>query len=69
MLLGMTTGLDLRLARTARRVKATALAARMGVHKSTVSRIEADEAPSADNRRRYLEALDALAEPRGAEVA
>ena len=52
-----TTGLDLKVERTRKRVKATLLAAQMGVSKSRLSAIEREGYPSADIVARYREAL------------
>lgn len=52
-----TTGLDLKVERTRKRVKATLLAAQMGVSKSRLSAIEREGYPSADIVARYRSAL------------
>lgn len=52
-----TTGLDLKVERTRRRVKATLLAAEMGVSKSRLSAIEREGYPSAEIVQRYRAAL------------
>jgi hypothetical protein len=51
------TGLDLKLERVARRVKARAIAEAMGVHPSRISTIEAEHYPSPETVVRYREAL------------
>lgn len=51
------TGLDLRLRRTAANVKVFELAARMGVHSSRVSQIEALADVTPQTQARYLAAL------------
>lgn len=58
----MTTGLDLKVRRTAARVKATDLAAQMGVSKSRISAIEREQFPSLEARERYLRALATLSD-------
>lgn len=68
-----TTGLDLKLRRTARRVRVIDLAARMGVVHSRVSQIEATAVISDDAASRYLTALEtfpevATSEPMGAAL-
>jgi len=52
-----TTGLNLKLRRTACRVRVIDLAARMGVVHSRVSQIEATAVVSNDAAARYLDAL------------
>ena len=66
-----TTGLHLKITRTARRVRVIDLAARMGVVHSRVSQIEATAVVSDDAAARYLEALEtfpdvATSEPQAA---
>lgn len=56
-----TTGLDLKVERTRRRVKATLLAAQMGVSKSRLSAIEREGYPSDEIVARYRIALDTCA--------
>lgn len=69
----MTTGLDLKLKRVARRVKVIDLADRMGYsHHSRISQIEATAVVPPDTAQRYLEALATFPEvatSEGAEVA
>lgn len=52
-----TTGLELKLQRTARRVKVTALAKVMGVQYPRVSQIEAQAVVTQRTAARYLAAL------------
>lgn len=52
------TGLDLKLARVAARVKQRALGTAMGVSESRVSAIEREAVVTADLAARYLTALD-----------
>ncbi len=52
-----TTGLDLKLARIARRVKLVTLAESMGLDHSTLSKLEARAIVSDEQARRYREAL------------
>ena len=53
-----TTGLDLKVARTAARVKAKQIAASMGVSQSRVAKIEREAVVSDVIARRYREAID-----------
>lgn len=53
----MTTGMDLRLERTRRRVRTTELARVMGVKHSRVSQIEATASVTQRAAARYLAAL------------
>lgn len=62
----MTTGMDLRLARTAARVKSVELARAMGVSVSRVSRIEQQDRVIERLERRYLEALEAVRQAKAA---
>lgn len=55
------TGLDLRLRRTAARVKTRELADAMGVHSSRVSQIEALAEVTDETATRYTEALGRIA--------
>ena len=57
------TGLDLRLARTARRIRSKDLAAAMGVSASRVSRIENADILRPATVARYLAALELLTRP------
>lgn len=52
-----TTGLDLKLARTAKRVRLTDLAAQMGITHSTLSKLEARALVSDQQSDRYRRAL------------
>lgn len=54
------TGLELRLLRTAAKVKVRDLAASMKVHSSRVSQIEALADVTDDTAKRYQEALDEI---------
>jgi transcriptional regulator with XRE-family HTH domain len=63
------TGLDLKVERTRRRVKATALALAMGVSKSRVSAIEREQFPSDEIVSRYRAALDTCAPSPTSEAA
>jgi transcriptional regulator with XRE-family HTH domain len=53
------TGLDLKVARVAARVKQAELGAHMGVTYSRVAAIEREQFPSAETVRRYRAALEA----------
>lgn len=57
------TGLDLRLARTARRIRSKDLAAAMGVSASRVSHIENADVLHPATVARYLTALEHLTRP------
>ena len=61
----MTTGMDLRLARTAARVQQRQLAARLGVSRATVNRYEGLAAVPDGKAERYLEALATFADVAG----
>lgn len=52
------TGLDLKLARVARRIKQKAVGAAMGVSESRVSSIEREAIVTPELAARYLQALD-----------
>lgn len=52
------TGLDLKLARVARRIKQKAVGAAMGVSESRVSSIEREAVVTPELAERYLRALD-----------
>lgn len=54
------TGIELRLLRTAARVKTRALADSMGVHSSRVSQIEAQAVVTDETAARYRDALDRI---------
>lgn len=64
-----TTGLDLKVERTRCRVKATILAAEMGVSKSRLSAIEREGYPSAEIVARYRAALATCAANPTSEAA
>ena len=53
----LVTGMDLKLERVARQVKAMDLAARMGVSRSYLSQLEARYSVQPDMAERYREAL------------
>lgn len=53
----LVTGMDLKLQRVARQVKATDLAARMGVSRSYLSQLESRYAVQPDAASRYRDAL------------
>lgn len=55
------TGLDLKLARVARRVKQRVLGAAMGVSESRISSIEREAVVTPELAARYLAALDTCA--------
>jgi DNA-binding XRE family transcriptional regulator len=55
------TGLDLRLARTARLVTQTALARELGLSRQSISNLEALMRPSPRSVKRYLAALERIA--------
>lgn len=57
----MTTGMELRLERTAARVRLGTLAARMGRHASTINRWEGAAVVPADRAAEYRAALASLA--------
>ena len=63
------TGLDLRLRRTAKRVKVTSLARVMGVKHSRVSQIEATANVTQQAAARYLAALATFPDVDSAERA
>ena len=54
------TGIELRILRTAARVKTRDLAVSMGVHSSRVSQIEAQAVVTDETAVRYREALDRI---------
>lgn len=54
------TGIQLRLLRTAERVKTRDLAESMGVHSSRVSQIEAQAIVTDETAARYCDALDRI---------
>jgi transcriptional regulator with XRE-family HTH domain len=54
----MTTGLDLKLARTRERVKAKHVAEAMGVSPSRITKIEAEAVVSPGIASRYLDAVE-----------
>lgn len=54
----MTTGLDLKVARTRDRVKAKAIAEAMGVSASRVAKVEREAVVSPEIAQRYLAALE-----------
>lgn len=55
------TGMQLRILRTAARIKTRDLAASMGVHSSRVSQIEAQAVVTEETAARYRDALDRIA--------
>ncbi len=57
------TGLELKVLRIRQGVKARAVASALGVRSQRVSAIEATYRPSPEAIRRYLEALQLVAEP------
>lgn len=66
------TGLELKLRRTAARIRGREIAGVMGVTASRVSAIEREAFPTPETQRRYLAALDTLTNVRNiptAEVA
>lgn len=65
----MTSGLDLKVARTRERVKAKAIAEAMGVSQSRVAKIEREAVISAEIVKRYLEAVELCRTPGTSETA
>jgi transcriptional regulator with XRE-family HTH domain len=63
------TGLELKLRRIGLRVTGVALAQAMGVTSSRISAIEREAVPTAETRRRYLEALETLTHVQNVEAA
>ena len=57
---GMTSGMDLKLARTAARIKGTELAAELGVSGGAVTNTEARAIVSAEQAARYMAAIEAI---------
>lgn len=63
------TGLTLKVERVAARVKGVDLAAQMGVSPSRLSAIEREQYPSAENVRRYREAIRTCVDVRTPKAA
>jgi hypothetical protein len=59
----VTSGMDLRLERTAARVKLGVLAARMGKHPATINRWEGAAVVAPERAMQYRQALASLAVP------
>lgn len=57
------TGLDLKLRRVAAGVTATALAAELGIGRSSVSNVERELRPTSHRVKSYLDALERLSRP------
>lgn len=62
----MQTGMDLKLARVAARVKSTELARAMGVSVSRITRIEAQPTVTERLAERYMTALEAVRQAKAA---
>jgi transcriptional regulator with XRE-family HTH domain len=60
--IGVPTGLDLRLERTARLVSQSAIARELGVSPQAISNLEARLRPTPEAIRRYRSALERVAE-------